>query len=65
MAVSFWPFVIPYSFSIDQVTAPPRNLHLIFWENGLCIVPQTIGYTAMVCRIFQGKNFEVGCLHND
>jgi cytochrome bd ubiquinol oxidase subunit II len=31
LAVSFWPYVIPFSLMIDQAAAPPASLRVMFW----------------------------------
>jgi cytochrome d ubiquinol oxidase subunit II len=55
LAVSFWPFMIPFAVTIDQAAAPPASLNFMFWGAGLIVLPLTLGYTAAVYRVFRGK----------
>ncbi len=55
MAISFWPYMIPFSITIAQAAAPPESLHFMFWGAGLCVLPLTLAYTALVYRVFRGK----------
>jgi cytochrome d ubiquinol oxidase subunit II len=55
MAISFWPYMIPFAVTIEQGAGPPESLHFMFWGAGLCVLPLTLGYTAVVYRIFRGK----------
>jgi cytochrome d ubiquinol oxidase subunit II len=55
LAVSFWPFMIPFAVTIDQAAAPPASLNFMFWGAGLIVLPLTLGYTATVYRVFRGK----------
>lgn len=55
LAVSFWPFMIPFAVTIDQAAAPPASLDFMFWGAGLIVLPLTLGYTATVYRVFRGK----------
>ena len=60
MAISFWPYMIPFAITIDQAAAPPQSLHFMFWGAGLCVLPLTLGYTAVVYHVFRGKILEDG-----
>ena len=55
LAISFWPYMIPFSITIVQAAAPPKSLHFMFWGAGICVLPLTLAYTAVVYRVFRGK----------
>jgi cytochrome bd ubiquinol oxidase subunit II len=55
LAVSFWPFMIPFSLDIDQAAAPPASLSFMFWGAGLIVLPLILTYTWTVYRVFRGK----------
>jgi cytochrome d ubiquinol oxidase subunit II len=58
LAVSFWPFMIPFAVTIDEAAAPPSSLRFMFWGAGLFVLPLTLIYTATVYRVFGGKVVE-------
>jgi cytochrome d ubiquinol oxidase subunit II len=60
LAVSFWPYMIPFAVTIDQAAAPASSLNFMFWGAGLVVLPLTLGYTAVVYRVFRGKVVETG-----
>ena len=60
MAISFWPYMIPFAVTIEQAAAPPESLHFMFWGAGLCVLPLTLTYTAVVYRVFSGKIIDEG-----
>jgi cytochrome d ubiquinol oxidase subunit II len=55
LAVSFLPFIIPFSVTIDQAVAPPSSLSFMFWGAGLFSLPLTLAYTLVVYVVFKGK----------
>jgi cytochrome d ubiquinol oxidase subunit II len=55
LAISFWPFMIPFSITIDQAASPLSSLRFMFWGEGLFVTPLTLIYTAGVYRVFRGK----------
>jgi cytochrome d ubiquinol oxidase subunit II len=57
---SFWPYMIPFSLTIEEAASPPSSLWFMFWGSGLLAFPLTLVYTAMVYRIFRGKVATVG-----
>lgn len=59
MAVSFWPYMIPYTITIEQAAAPTSSLAFLFWGAGLIVMPIILIYTATVYWIFRGKIHEV------
>jgi cytochrome d ubiquinol oxidase subunit II len=58
LAVSFWPFMIPFAITIDQAASPLSSLRFMFWGEGLFVTPLTLIYTASVYRVFRGKVVE-------
>lgn len=55
VACSFWPYMVPFSLTIDSAASPPESLWFMFWGAGLVVLPVTVGYTLMVYRVFHGK----------
>ena len=60
LAASFWPFMIPFAVTIDEAVAPAASLDFMFWGAGLVVLPLTLGYTAVVYRVFRGKVADTG-----
>jgi cytochrome bd ubiquinol oxidase subunit II len=58
LAVSFWPYMIPFSITIDHAASPLSSLRFMFWGEGLFVTPLTLIYTAGVYRVFRGKLVE-------
>jgi len=54
-AVSFWPYMIPFSITIDEAAAPHSSLAFMFWGEGLFVLPLMLLYTAISYRVFRGK----------
>lgn len=54
LAVSFWPYMIPYSVRIADAAAPPASLSFMFWGAGLFVIPITLIYTIVSYHVFQG-----------
>jgi cytochrome d ubiquinol oxidase subunit II len=55
LAVSFWPYMIPFSITIQQAAAPHSSLAFLFWGAGLVVFPLMLLYTVMSYRVFRGK----------
>jgi cytochrome bd ubiquinol oxidase subunit II len=55
LAISFWPYMIPFSITIEEAAAPPSSLALMFWGEGLFIFPLMLLYTAISYTVFRGK----------
>jgi len=53
--ISFWPYMIPFSVTIDQAAAPPSSLAFMLWGEGLFILPLMLFYTFIAYRVFRGK----------
>jgi cytochrome bd ubiquinol oxidase subunit II len=54
-AVSFWPYMIPFSITIDAAAAPHSTLAFMFWGEGLFVLPLMLVYTTISYRVFRGK----------
>ena len=55
MAISFWPYMVPYSITIGDAAAPHSSLSFMFWGAGIIVFPLTLIYTAINYRVFRGK----------
>jgi cytochrome bd ubiquinol oxidase subunit II len=55
LAITFWPYMIPFSITIDAAAAPHSSLAFMFWGAGLFVFPLTLLYTAFNYRAFRGK----------
>jgi cytochrome d ubiquinol oxidase subunit II len=55
MAGSFWPYLVPFSLTIEEAAAPRASLSFLFYGAGLVALPVIIVYTAAVYWIFRGK----------
>jgi cytochrome d ubiquinol oxidase subunit II len=55
LAISFWPYMIPFVVTIDQAAAPHSSLAFMFWGEGLFVFPLMLIYTAVSYRVFRGK----------
>ena len=54
-AVSFWPYMVPFSITVDEAAAPHSALAFMFWGEGLFVLPLMLLYTAVSYRVFRGK----------
>jgi cytochrome d ubiquinol oxidase subunit II len=54
-AVSFLPYMLPFSLTIAEASAPPASLRFMFWGSGLVVLPMILFYTITVYRVFRGK----------
>ena len=55
LAISFWPYMIPFSITIEAAAAPHASLAFMFWGAGLFVFPLMLVYTAISLRVFRGK----------
>src|SRR6202035_5468699 len=55
LAISFWPYMIPFSITIDEAAAPHSSLAFMFWGEGLFVFPLMLLYTAISYSVFRGK----------
>jgi len=54
LAISFWPYMIPYVITVDEAVAPHSSLAFMFWGAGLFVFPLMLIYTAISYRVFRG-----------
>jgi cytochrome bd ubiquinol oxidase subunit II len=55
LAISFWPYMIPFSITIADAAAPHSSLAFMFWGEGLFVFPLLLVYTAVSYTVFRGK----------
>ena len=55
LALSFLPYIVPFSVTIAEAAAPETSLRFLFWGAGLFVLPLTLVYTAAVYFIFRGR----------
>jgi cytochrome d ubiquinol oxidase subunit II len=55
LAISFWPYMIPFSITIEEAAAPRSSLYFMFWGEGLFVFPLMLVYTAIMYTVFRGK----------
>jgi cytochrome bd ubiquinol oxidase subunit II len=55
LALSFWPYMIPFAITIDDAAAPHSSLAFMFWGAGIFIFPLMLIYTVMSYYVFRGK----------
>jgi cytochrome bd ubiquinol oxidase subunit II len=55
LAMSFLPYMVPFTITIADAAAPHSSLAFMFWGAGVFILPMTVIYTAIVYCVFKGK----------
>lgn len=55
LAVSFYPYMIPYSITAAQAAAPASSQAFLFWGAGIVILPLTLAYTLAIYVVFKGN----------
>jgi cytochrome bd ubiquinol oxidase subunit II len=55
LALSFWPYMIPFTITVDEAAAPHSSLAFMFWGEGLFVFPLMLIYTIVSYRVFRGK----------
>ncbi len=55
LAISFWPYMIPFVITVDEAAAPHSSLAFMFWGEGVFIFPLMLVYTAVSYSVFKGK----------
>jgi cytochrome d ubiquinol oxidase subunit II len=55
LAISFWPYMIPFTITIADAAAPHSSLAFMFWGAGLFVFPLMLVYTAISYLVFHGK----------
>ena len=54
LALSFWPYLIPFVITIDEAAAPQSSLMFMFW-GGVIVFPLMLVYTLVSYSVFRGK----------
>ena len=54
-AGSFWPYLIPFTVTIEAAAAPVQTLRFLFYGAGIGVFPLVLFYTAMVSWMLRGK----------
>jgi len=55
LAISFWPYMIPFSITVDEAASPHSSLAFMFWGAGVFVFPLMLLYTAISYTVFRGK----------
>jgi cytochrome d ubiquinol oxidase subunit II len=55
LAGSFWPWIVPYAYTIADAAAPDSSLSFLFWGAGTIVLPVILIYTGVVYWVFRGK----------
>jgi cytochrome d ubiquinol oxidase subunit II len=55
LAISFWPYMIPFAITIDAAAAPHSSLAFMFWGEGIFVFPLMLVYAAISYSVFRGK----------
>ncbi len=59
LAFSFWPYMMPYSLTIEQAAAPAVSLQFMFW-GAIIMFPLVIFYFLRIYHLFSGKTDPIG-----
>jgi cytochrome d ubiquinol oxidase subunit II len=54
-AISFWPYMVPFTLTIAEASAPISSLSFMFWGAGLFVFPLMLIYTYCSYNVFKGK----------
>jgi cytochrome d ubiquinol oxidase subunit II len=55
LAISFWPYMIPFSITVEEAAAPHSSLAFMFWGAGVFVFPLMLLYTVISYTVFRGK----------
>ena len=55
LAISFWPYMIPFTITITAAAAPHSSLAFMFWGEGVFVFPLMLLYTVISYAVFRGK----------
>jgi cytochrome d ubiquinol oxidase subunit II len=55
LAISFWPYMIPFVITIQEAAAPHSSLAFMFWGAGIIVFPLMLAYTVVSYSVFRGK----------
>ena len=53
--VTFRPYMIPLSITVQAAAAPAKSLVFTFWRGGIFVLPLMLFYTAISYRVFRGR----------
>src|SRR5262249_23118700 len=59
LALSFWPYMIPFIVTVDEAAAPESTLMFMFWA-GIIVFPLMLLYTIISYSVFRGKDKAAG-----
>jgi cytochrome d ubiquinol oxidase subunit II len=59
LAISLWPWLVPYAITFRQAAAAPQSLSLLLIGAAICL-PVVLSYTAYSYYIFRGKTSHEG-----
>jgi cytochrome d ubiquinol oxidase subunit II len=63
LAISFWPYMIPFVLTINEAAAPPSSLAFMFWE-GIFVFPLMLLSTFVSYTVFRGKVPSTSQIHH-
>jgi cytochrome d ubiquinol oxidase subunit II len=63
LALSFWPYMIPFAITVEAAAAPQSSLIFMFWGCGVFIFPLMLLYTVISYSVFRGKVRATGGYH--
>src|SRR4029077_2335970 len=55
LALSFWPYMIPFVLTIEESAAQQSSLAFLFWGEGVFVFPLMLFYIAISSSVFRGK----------
>ncbi len=55
LAISFWPYMVPFSITIEEAASPHSTLAFMFWGAGIFVFPLMLLYTVISYAVFRGK----------
>jgi cytochrome d ubiquinol oxidase subunit II len=55
LAISFWPYMLPFAITIQEAAAPHSTLAFMFWGEGLFVFPLMLLYSVISYTVFRGK----------
>ncbi|HSZ52568.1 MAG TPA: cytochrome d ubiquinol oxidase subunit II [Caulobacteraceae bacterium] len=55
LALSFWPYMIPFQITIKEAAAPQNSLAFMFWGEGIFVFPLMLAYAIFSYAVFRGK----------
>src|SRR6266436_5630189 len=55
LAISFWPYMIPFSITVEEAASPHSTLAFMFWGAGVIVFPLMLIYTVISYTVFRGK----------